>query len=345
MFGALHQRLRRGLVSGLLSVAVLSAILAVLPDIDFPVGGRASRHLASAGRSSGPCGPATSAVMVGVDEYVARRIYLAELGGYEVRADVARITGSTELLAALRASDQPAVYAAVHAIVYAPHWHIVRLRVAQKGRVLADVGGPDIIAPVSGTLRAKGKVIASFVMSVQDDLGYTKLVSRFIDVPIDLYRGGSLVMGTLLPRPSSPSNGESLAVAHDYYRALVFNTAAFPTGTLKVTLFVPAPTAALAVRSCAAVRTAAWGSIAGHVASRFAPLSAHYEDFRHTLQGVTDGLVFVRSGSARLAGVGPSRLPSSGTVKYHGRRWEVYSFAPSPPARIYFLTPTTTGQA
>jgi hypothetical protein len=344
MFGALHRRARRGLVSGLLSVTVLGVILLASPDIDFPASGRAPGELASAGKGSGPCGPATSATIVGVDEYVARRIYVAELRGYEVRADVAHITESTELLAALQASDQPAVYAAVHAIVYAPHWHIVRLRVVQKGRILADVGGPDIIAPVSGTLRVKGKVIASFVMSVQDDLGYTKLVSRFIDVPIDLYRADSLVMGTLQPQPSSPNNGESLTVGHSGYRALVFSAASFPTGRLKVALFVPAPASALAARSCAAVHDVAWGRIATNVATRFTPLSTHYEDFRHTLQGVSDGLVFVRSGSVRLAGAGPSQLPNSGTVKYRGWKWAVYSFAPAPRVRIYFLTPTTGTQ-
>jgi hypothetical protein len=339
MFSALRRRARRGLVSGLLSVAALGVILAVSPDIDFPASGHGSGSVATLGRRAGPCGPATSAAIVSVDEYVARRIYLAELGGYEVRADIARITGSTGLLAALQSSYQPAVYAAVHAIVYAPHWHIVRLRVLRRGRVVADVGGPYIIAPVSGPLRVKGKVIGSFVMSVQDDLGYTKLVSRFIDVPIDLYRGGALVMGTLQPRPSSPSSGESLTVGHSRYRALVFNTAAFPTGTLKVALFLRAPTGTLAARSCASVRAAAWGRVATHVAARFTPLSAHYEDFRHTLQGVSNGLVFVRSGSVRLTQGGPSRLPNGGTVEYHGRSWAVYSFAPSPPARIYFLTP------
>jgi hypothetical protein len=204
MFGALHRRARRGLVSGLLIVTVLGVVFEVSPDLDLPAGGRAPGQLASAGKASGPCGPATEAAIMGVDESVARRIYLAELRGYEVRADVAHITGSTELLAALQASNQSGVYAAVHAIVYAPHWHIVRLRVVQKGRVLADVGGPDIIAPVSGTLRAKGKVVASFVMSVQDDLGYTKLVSRFINVPVDLYRGGSLAMGTLRQQLGPP---------------------------------------------------------------------------------------------------------------------------------------------
>ncbi len=343
MFGELHRRARarRGLLSGLLGVAVLGAILMASFDVDLPASGEDSARLAGARTLSGPCGPATSSTIAGVDESVARRIYAAELRGYEVKADVGHITGSAELLAALQTSNQAAVYSAVHAIVYAPSWHIVRLRVLQKGRVLADVGGPNIISPVSGVLHARGKPVGSFVMSVQDDLGYTKLVSRFIGTPIDLYRGGSLVMGTLLPPPNSPSNGESLTVGRVQYETLVFNTKAFPTGTLKVALFVPASAGGLARQSCATVRSAAWGAIASHVAARFTPLAGHYEDFAHTLQGVSDGLVFVRSGSTRLAGTGPSRLPGTGTVKYRGRTWEVFSWKPVPSARIYFLTPAS----
>ena len=135
-----------------------------------------------------------------------------------------------------------------------------------------------------------------------------------------------------------------IAIGHSSYRALVFSAYAFPTGTLKVALFLPAPAGALAAHSCAAVRDAAWGRVATNVTARFTPLSAHYEDFRHTLQGISDGLVFVRSGSVRLAGAGPSWLPDSGMVKYRGQRLAVYSFAPAPPARIYFLTPTTDAQ-
>jgi hypothetical protein len=337
MFGALHRRTRRGLLSGLLSVTVLGVILATSFDIDLPARGGGAGGTASVPGTV--CGPATFATIAGVDESVARRIYVAELRGYEVRADIGHIAGSAALLAALQGSDQAAVYAAVHAIVYTPHWHIVRLRVLRRGRVLADVGGPDIIAPVSGTLHVRGRAVGSFVMSVQDDLGYSKLVSRFVGVPIDLYNAGSFVMGTLQPPPTSVSNGESLTVGHSKYQALVLDTKAFPTGILKAALFVPAPASTLTRRDCASVRLEAWRSVATNVAARFTPLSAHYEDFAHTLQGVSGGLVFVRSGPARLAGSGPSRLPRRGIVKYQGRKWAVISWKPRPATRIYFLTP------
>lgn len=333
MFGERHRRGYRGLASGLLSVGVIGAILAMTLDVNL----HSTGHAAASGTR---CGPASSATIASVDDFVARRIYAAELSGKEVRADIAHITGSAELLAALASADQPAVYAAVHTIVYTPHWHIVRLRVLQHGRVLADVGGPDIIAPISGTLRFKGRAVGSFVMSVQDDLGYVKLVSRFIGVPIDLYRAGTFVMGTLKPPPASVSNGETVTVGRSEYQAVVFDTAAFPAGTLKVALFVPVPASALAARGCASVRLAAWGNVAHHIAARFTPLSAHYGDFLDVLQGASGGLVLVRSGSVRLAGAGPARVPHRGTVKYRGRTWAVFSWEAIPPARIYFLTPT-----
>jgi hypothetical protein len=288
------------------------------------------------------CGARTQATIESVDQFVAHRIYSGEVNGESVRANLARIKSSGELLRALASSDQAAVYAAVNTIVYTPHWHIVRLRVLQKGRVLADVGGPDILAPISGTLRLKGRTVGSFVMSVQDDLGYLKLVTRFIGIPIDLYRAGSFVMGTLNPPPAAAAlrNGESVTVAQRSYRALVLDATAFPTGPLEAALFVPAPSSALAAQSCASVRRTAWGKVAVDIAARFTPLSAHYSDLRYTLQGASGGVVFVRAGSRRLVGAGPARVPSKGTISYRGRTWAIFSWEPVPPARIYFLTPT-----
>ncbi len=62
--------------------------------------------------------------------------------GAETRRDAARVRSYPPLLAALEAGEAAAVAEAVAALVYKPHWHIVRLRVIRRGRVLADVGGP-----------------------------------------------------------------------------------------------------------------------------------------------------------------------------------------------------------
>lgn len=295
--------------------------------------------------TSGHCGTATTAATASVDARVAWRIYYGELHGSEVSADVARVRGDGKLLRALASSNEAAVYAAVNVLVYTHHWHIVRLRVVKSGRVIADIGGPYIIAPVSGALQWQGRKVGSYVMSVQDDLGYVKLVSRFIGVPIDLYETppahGSFVMGTLKPAPpASVQNGQSVTVGGGAYQAHALTALAFPTGTLRAVLFVPSSTNTMAARSCAAVQVAAWGNVAKHVAARFTPLSAHYRDFVGTLEGATANLAYVRAGSKQLAGgPGPARIPRSGTVKYRGRSWSVYSWEPAPPARIYFLTP------
>ena len=118
------------------------------------------------------CGPASTATIAAVDATVVSDIYRNELAGTEVSFDLAQITGAHDLLAALATHNQAATLKAVQRIVYHPAWHIVRLRVLDSsGRILADVGGPYVIAPVSGTLRSGGHVVARFVMSVQDDAG------------------------------------------------------------------------------------------------------------------------------------------------------------------------------
>ncbi len=305
----------------------------------------AGRPLAAVSAASGPapspCGPASAAAVASVDGAVARGIYAGELRSSEVSADIAHITGSQALLSALASGNEAAVYTAVHTIVYTPHWHIVRLRVVMSGRVLADVGGPDIIAPVSGTLRWRGRALGTYVMSVQDDVGFVKLVSRFIGVPVDLYRGGAFLMGTLQPAPPSTlSAGATLTVAGNAYYDYAFDAGAFPSGALRVALLVPRPTSAVAATSCSSVQLATWGAIAKRVAARLRPLSAHYPELVDVLRGATGGLAYVRSGSTRLAGgAGPARIPLQGIVRYAGRSWSVFSWEPAPPARVYVFIP------
>jgi hypothetical protein len=317
----------------LLLIAVAGAALGATLDADTTPVRRASA-------SSEQCGTASAATIASVDDAVAQGIYEGELRSNEVSADAAHVTGSQALLSALEANDSAAVQSAVHAIVYTPHWHIVRLRVLKAGHVLADVGGPDVIAPVSGVLRHDGKVLGSYVMSVQDDLGYEKLVTRFMAVPMDIYRNGSFLMGTLQPAPANLSEGASVSVSGVSYRVQLLSAKAFPSGTLKIALFIPAPAPTVAADSCSAVRLAAWGNVATHIAAQLQPLQTHYQDLVDVLHGTTGGPAYIFSGSKRIAGGSvPKRIPSHGTVKFGGRSWAVFSWEALPHIRVYFLTP------
>jgi len=290
--------------------------------------------------SASACGPAAATTIAAIDTGVAQGIYSQELHSREVSRDVAHVTGSQPLLSALASGEEAAVKTAVHAIVYTPHWHIVRLRVVKAGRVIADVGGPDVIAPVSGTLRSNGRALATYVMSVQDDLGYVKLVSRFIGIPVDLYRNGAFLMGTLAPAPRVPSAATTVRIRGTSFLLEPLSARAFPAGSLQVALLIPTPSAAVSAASCASVALATWGSIAIHVAARLEPLQDHYQALVDVLHGTTGGPAYVRSGSTLIAGGRlPRQLPTSGLVSYGGRTWSVFSWEPVPPARVYFLTP------
>ncbi len=324
---------RRLAVAAALATIAGGAAAGVGVDPDAP--GIASGAVAS------PCGGSTAATIAAVDAVAARRIYSSELHGTETRADVGHITHSTALLNALAESNDAAVRAAVHGLVYAPHWHIVRLRVTRGSRLISDVGGPYVIAPVTGALKRHGRVLGHYVMSVQDDVGYVKLVTRFIGVPLELYRTGASLMGTVGHPPSSVTGGSTFTAGGREYLPIVLNMHAFPTGALRVALMLPTSNApASGQRSCSAVRVAAWGSIAKHIAARFKPLSAHYQDLVGVLRAITGDPAYVRSGSRRIAGgAGPAAIPSHGIVRYAGHSWSVFSWETEPRVRVYLLTP------
>ena len=285
------------------------------------------------------CGVKSTSTAAAVDEAAARLIYSGELGGTETRADIGHITTSSALLSALAENNQAAVQSAVHALVYAPAWHIVRLRVLKAGRVVSDIGGPYIIAPVTGTLTWHGKTVGQYVMSVQDDVGYVKLETRFVGIPVEIYRNGSPLMGTVSRPPRSITNGQAVGIAGASYQARVMDLNAFPTGKLQVALMVPKPGPAAQKQSCATIRLTTWGSIAKDIAARFSPLAPHYKDLVSVLRATTGFRAYVTVGSQRVAGeIYPRKLPASGSVSLVGRSWSMFSWSPAPGVRIYLLT-------
>ncbi len=301
---------------------------------------------AAAARSAGAavaCGRATLPAIAAVDETVLTDIYRNELAGTEVSFDLAQITGAHDLLAAVARHNQGATLKAVQRIVYHPAWHIVRLRVLdESGRILADVGGPSVIAPVSGVLRSGGHTIASFVMSVQDDAGVTKLETHFVGDPIGIYFQGKLVAELGANFPGAPPSGSALSLGGVSYLAVAGTFNAFPAGTLKAVILVSRPAASLAKQPCATVRAGEFGRVAVRLAQLASALAQHYYGYASTVRIYTGGEVFVRQGARQVTstnGPGPAVLPTSGSVGYQGRTWLVFSFEPRRPTRVYLLVP------
>ena len=307
---------------------------------------------APAAALAGACGSATQATVTSDYRALAWTIYAGELAGPEVRQDTDHVLASRALASGLADGDSAAVLAATQKLVYHSRWHIVRLRVlSRSGSVVADVGGPYVLAPVVGGISYRGRTVGSFVMSVQDDAGYTKLVARYSGLPIEIYAGGQPVEGEDFPPGSVPSrvpaNGSTLSVAGVQYVAATYAVRDFPSGHDRALLAVPLASAALEASSCVKVNAAVYTSIAVHVARRV-PLPDDVGVFIGVDRGFDPSkLVFVLSTSGLLASsdgaAAPPGLPLVGTVTYLGRRWLVESFVPVPGLRIYLLYPEGQG--
>ncbi len=217
----------------------------------------------SAGVHRRGCGGATDATYLASDFAVARQIDIGEHVGNAVKRALHTIESDQLLSAAVAAGDLPAVRSEVLALVY-NHEHIVRLRVTRGGRVLDDLGGPLVLAPVRGVLRSGGALVGRFVMSIQDDAGYRKLAERLVGARVVITdRGGTLMSDVAAPSAALPARG-AVTLAGRRYLVASFADGRFPTGTLRISLLFAAPPSTLARSSCAQVRA----DVAANVALR-----------------------------------------------------------------------------
>ncbi len=298
--------------------------------------------LASGSVTSGgmPCESETQRAQAAAVGNAAERVYGSELTGAETIADERQVEAYRPLLAAVAKHKHSAIVAAVKALVYS-HTHIVRLRVSRKGVLLDDIGGPYIIAPVAGTLHYRGRTVGTYLLSVQDDLGYVGLEKRLIGMPLELDLNGERVPipGTVdTGLKALPSRG-AVTLEDIDFQVYSFNAKAYPTGVLRISILVPPVRASR--RSCVAVRVAELGRIGRRIWNRFLIDRSPVGGFVAFAQEHTGSLFYVRAGSKQIAGStrpGPPRLPNGGSVRYQGQLYDVTSFA-SGRLRVYQLVP------
>jgi hypothetical protein len=271
------------------------------------------------------------------------RIYHQELASSGVRADQSQVEGYAPLLSALASENPAAIRAAVTNLVFS-HTHIVRLRVISRKGMVTDVGGPYIIAPVAGTLRLHGQRVGRYLLSVQDDLGYVKLESRYVGAPIVLHMGTRRlpIEGTAAFTSARLPGLARVSYGGSPFEAFSFDANAFPSGTLRVTLLLPA-SHVNATNSCDTIAAAELGRIGELIWARYTLASAPPAAYVRAIEHLTGGLAYVREGAQLLAGSSrraPRALPQEGTVNYRGLTYHVSSFpvrVAARPARVYLL--------
>ncbi len=167
---------------------------------------------------------------------VAERVYYAEHEGSKAELLLRYAERSRPFREAVLAGSAQATRAAIIGF-FRSHLHIVRVRVIRGGKLLLDVGGPHVLAPIPGVIRnARGQVAAHFLMAIQDDLGFQILAHAFTGAQVVMREGTRQVMGSLSPGPTTIPNRGRIVYRGVPYQAYSFMAEAFPSGPLRISL-------------------------------------------------------------------------------------------------------------
>jgi hypothetical protein len=183
------------------------------------------------------CGATSQDTLVNTLSRVARLIYTSE-GGAHALTQVHRVQRYQPLLRAVAARNPTASRRAVERLL---HEHVVRLRVSAGGRLLSDVGGPYVLAPVHAPLRLNGRHIGGIELSIQDDEGYKRLAGRLAGLDVLMYMGSRLVKNSLGPAPGAVPSGGTYHYRGRTFRVYTLHAQAFPSGPLRIAVLIPIP--------------------------------------------------------------------------------------------------------
>jgi hypothetical protein len=220
---------------------------ASFPASVYPSGSLRVYLLRTADSTAHFCGATPQDTLVNTLSRVAALIYAGE-GGPHALVQVHNVQQNSALLQAVAESNPVAARKAVVGLVY-DHSHIVRLRVSAGGHLLADVGGPYVLAPVSAPLRLHGKQIGELVLSIQDDEGYLRLTRRLVGLDVLMYMDPTathpeLVKNSLGPGVGGLSSVPASGIYHyrgQTYRVFTLDARSFPAGTLRIRALIPIP--------------------------------------------------------------------------------------------------------
>ncbi len=223
---------------GTLTVKSVTYGYTSFPATAYPAGRLLRVYLLRSIPSIAPlCGPGATDTVVNTIIRVAKLIYAGEAGRHAL-TQVHRVQNNQPLLRAVAARNPTATRLAIETLL---HEHVVRLRVSAGGRLLADVGGPYVLAPVRAPLRLGGRTIGNIVLSIQDDEGYKRLAGRLAGLDVLMYMDSRLVKNSLGPSPGTVPVSGSYHYRGRTFRVFTLHAEAFPSGPLRIAVLIPIP--------------------------------------------------------------------------------------------------------
>ncbi len=166
---------------------------------------------------------------------VVRRVYREGVASERTGAAVHFIGASLPLRQAVERGDPQATRAAAEELIATGH--MTNLRVMRGGQLLADVGSPAALAPLTGTLiGAGGSPIGTFVTSVWADEGFLAETGGITGGAAALRAHGRSVGGSFaLPPGRLPAQG-TVNVNGAEYQYSSFGAKLYPSGPARVYL-------------------------------------------------------------------------------------------------------------
>ncbi|HMD52833.1 MAG TPA: hypothetical protein VKG62_08960 [Solirubrobacteraceae bacterium] len=174
----------------------------------------------------------------------AEKRYATEQRGTTIHLDLERIAHDPVLISALQSGNLHAALQEANALTFGePTRHVVRIRITRNGRIIVDanpssfsVGGSSL--PLYG---AHGKYLGQLTITVQDVIGFIKLVQKLLGAEV-LVRAADGKVATSLPAAAHaklPDTG-CVQIAGSTYYVRSFHTTDFTGSLLTIWTLTPA---------------------------------------------------------------------------------------------------------
>jgi hypothetical protein len=175
----------------------------------------------------------------------ARAVYANEVGGPRPHSDLRLMAGDRVFLTDLARGDAAAAQAeAKHQMVSNPTDHITRVSVVRGARMIVNAvwnhNGSFVVAPLQAPLHLRGRSLGTLMLSVQDVVGYIKLIHAYTGAWA-VVRGSSGQVRASLPAAehvSLPRSGLS-TVAGRRYAVSSFSVGGWQKEELTVWVLAP----------------------------------------------------------------------------------------------------------